>query len=250
MDFTVIIPARYQSQRLPGKALIDIAGKPMIQWVYERAQASQAKRIIIATDDQRIVDVVDKFNGESCLTSNKHVSGTTRIAEVIDKLKLQDDDIIVNVQGDEPTIPPEIIDQVAHNLSEYKEAKMATLCEAITDTAEIFNPNIVKVVFDQIGYALYFSRAAIPWDRQGFSQLKKQTKGKHYRHIGIYAYRADFIKQYIQWPACELEQLESLEQLRALWQGVKIHVAKANAVTYPGVDTPEDLKNIIDILSK
>lgn len=248
MSFTVIIPARYASSRLPGKPLADIHGKPMIIRVMEQAQKSSASRVIIATDNQQVFDVVQSYGGEVVLTSDKHNSGTERLAEVINTFQLADDEVIVNVQGDEPLIPPIIIDQVADNLVKYKTG-MATLAVPIVSVEEAFNPGAVKVVMDKDGYALYFSRATIPWERDRFAQLSEQNKldsiGDFYlRHIGIYAYRAGFIRQYIQWAPSALERIEMLEQLRVLWYGEKIHVAVAKQAPAIGVDTQEDLDKV------
>ncbi|OCF96018.1 3-deoxy-manno-octulosonate cytidylyltransferase [Gilliamella sp. wkB308] len=248
MNFSVIIPARYASSRLPAKPLADIHGKPMIVRVMEQAKKSSANRVIIATDHQQVFDVVKSYGGEVILTSNKHNSGTERLAEVINAYQFSDDEIIVNVQGDEPLIPPIIIDQVAENLVQYKTG-MATLAVPIDSAAEAFNPGAVKVVTDKDGYALYFSRATIPWERDRFAKsedLFKQTSiGDFYlRHIGIYAYRAGFIRQYINWAPSTLEQIEMLEQLRVLWYGEKIHVAVAKQAPAIGVDTQEDLEKV------
>ncbi|EKO3439050.1 3-deoxy-manno-octulosonate cytidylyltransferase [Vibrio fluvialis] len=239
MSFTVVIPARYQSTRLPGKPLADIAGKPMVQWVYEQAMQAGAERVIIATDDARVEQAVLAFGGTVCMTSPDHQSGTERLAEVVKLLGIEDDHIIVNVQGDEPLIPPSIIRQVADNLA-ASQAPMATLAVEISHEDEVFNPNAVKVVTDKDGYALYFSRATIPWDRDNFAKDKTVVQPLM-RHIGIYAYRAGFINTYIQWPASQLEKIECLEQLRVLWYGEKIHVAVALEAPPAGVDTPEDL---------
>jgi 3-deoxy-manno-octulosonate cytidylyltransferase (CMP-KDO synthetase) len=243
MNFTVVIPARYQSTRLPGKVLADIAGKPMIQWVYQQAQQSGASQVIVATDNDQVAAVVQQFGGEVCRTRADHQSGTERLAEVVELYGFSDEHIIVNVQGDEPFIPPENIRQVAENLAKQQQAKMATLAMPITEVAEAINPNAVKVICDHQGYALYFSRATIPYDRNRFLAKEIKDIGSHYlRHIGIYAYRARFIKQYVSWQPSELEQVEALEQLRVLWYGEKIHVAKAlMTVPVEGVDTPEDL---------
>ncbi|MGO2508085.1 MAG: 3-deoxy-manno-octulosonate cytidylyltransferase [Vibrio hibernica] len=249
MSFTVVIPSRYQSSRLPGKPLADIAGKPMVQWVYDQAIQSGAERVIVATDDARIQSVVESFGGEVCMTSSDHQSGTERLAEVIKKMAIADDHIIVNVQGDEPLIPPSIIKQVANNLAN-SIAPMATLAVEITDESEVFNPNAVKVVTDKDGYALYFSRASIPWDRDAWASDPKMVNNALMRHIGIYAYRAGFINTYISWQPSALEQIESLEQLRVLWYGEKIHVAVAKEAPAAGVDTPEDLELVRKIIAK
>ncbi|QBG34312.1 3-deoxy-manno-octulosonate cytidylyltransferase [Litorilituus sediminis] len=252
-SFVVVIPARYQSSRLPGKVLADIQGKPMIQWVVEKAQLSGARKVIVATDNDEVEQVVTGFGGEVCKTRADHQSGTERLAEVMSLYQFDDDEIIVNVQGDEPFIPPENIRQVAKNLSAQTSseniARMSTLAIKIHSVEEAFNPNAVKVITDQNGYALYFSRATIPYDRERFLTAQASTDkdikaiGDFYlRHVGIYAYRAGFIKDYVSWPVSELEQIEALEQLRVLYQGEKIHVAVASSnVPVEGVDTPEDL---------
>ncbi len=244
MNFTVVIPARFQSTRLPGKVLADIGGKPMIQWVAEKAQASGASRVIIATDNDEVAKAVEAFGGEVCRTRADHQSGTERLAEVVEQYQFSDDEIIVNVQGDEPFIPSANIAQVAKNLASQQQARMATLAVHIDSVEEALNPNAVKVLCDQLGYAMYFSRSTIPYDRERFLNVKNiNSIGDFYlRHIGIYAYRAGFIKDYVQWPASALEQIEGLEQLRVLWQGEKIHVEVAKSrLPVEGVDTPEDL---------
>lgn len=249
MSFTVVIPSRYQSSRLPGKPLADIAGKSMVQWVYEQSKQAGADRVIVATDDVRIQTAVESFGGEVCMTSPDHQSGTERLAEVVEKMGIADDHIIVNVQGDEPLIPPSIIKQVAENLAN-SSAPMATLGVSIDEPEEVFNPNAVKVVTDEQGYALYFSRASIPWDRDAWAKEDKTIRQPLMRHIGIYAYRAGFINTYINWQPSALEQIESLEQLRVLWYGEKIHVALAKEAPAAGVDTPEDLEVVRKILAK
>lgn len=250
MSFTVIIPARYASSRLPRKPLADIAGKPMIQHVWEKAQQAGANRVIIATDHEEIEQVAKTFGAEVCMTSTEHNSGTERLAEVIEKMAIADDEIIVNVQGDEPLIPPVIIQQVAQNLSE-NQVNMATLAVKLETKEELFNPNCVKVVTDQKGIALYFSRAAIPFARDYFADCNDAfvASQPYLRHIGIYAYRAKFVNQYIRWQPTVLEKLESLEQLRALWYGEKIHVELAKEAPQVGVDTLEDLERVRKILS-
>lgn len=249
MSFTVVIPARYQSTRLPGKPLADIAGKPMIQWVYEQAIQAGADRVIIATDDERVEKAVIGFGGDVCMTSPNHESGTERLAEVVELMKIPDDHIIVNVQGDEPLIPPTIISQVANNLA-TSNAPMATLAVEISDEAEVFNPNAVKVLTDKDGYAMYFSRATIPWDRDNFANNDKTIAQPLMRHIGIYAYRAGFINTYINWQPTTLEKIECLEQLRVLWYGEKIHVEVAKEAPAAGVDTPEDLELVRAIIAQ
>lgn len=249
MSFTVVIPSRYHSSRLPAKPLADICGKPMVQWVYEQASLAGAEQVIVATDDQRIADVVTGFGGQVCMTSSDHQSGTERLAEVVKLMGIADDQIIVNVQGDEPLIPPSIIGQVADNLAN-SVAPMATLGIEITEESEVFNPNAVKVVTDKEGYALYFSRASIPWDRDNYAAEPKQITRPLLRHIGIYAYRAGFINTYVNWQPSQLEQIESLEQLRVLWYGEKIHVDVAKEAPPAGVDTREDLEAVRRIVAQ
>lgn len=239
-EFLVVIPARYASSRLPGKPLADIAGQTMIERVYSQAIKSGAQRVVIATDDARVKQACEGFGAEVCMTSPAHNSGTERMAEVVSLLDLADDTVVVNVQGDEPFIPPTIIRQVAQNLASQSKARMATLSVPIEHSDEIQNPNVVKVQSDKHGYALYFSRSVIPFDRD--KAFTTQLADIYRRHIGIYAYRAGFIKEYVRWPASQLEQIECLEQLRVLWQGEAIHVATALEVPAVGVDTPEDLE--------
>lgn len=247
MSFIAIIPARFGSSRLPGKPLADINGKPMVVHVMERALESGAKRVIVATDHPDVAKAVEAAGGEVCLTRPDHESGTERLAEVIELCQFADDEIIVNVQGDEPLIPPVIIRQVADNLAK-SEAGMATLAVPIETAEEAFNPNAVKVVRDARGYALYFSRATIPWERERFDVSKETVGDTFLRHIGIYAYRAGFIRQYVKWEPSQLEHIELLEQLRVLWYGEKIHVDVAKAIPSVGVDTAEDLERVRAIL--
>lgn len=252
MSFTVVIPARYASTRLRGKPLVDIAGKPMVQHVYERAQLSDAKRVIVATDDQRIFDAVNEFAGEAVMTSVDHESGTDRLEEVVSKLDVGESEVIINVQGDEPLIPPAVINQLAATMSTKPECQMATLIEKIHSIDDVFNPNIVKVARRLSGYAAYFSRAPIPYCRDQWSEETKQLPEttNYFRHIGIYAYRVSLLKQFVQWPVSALEATERLEQLRALDQGVDIHVEEAIEEIPGGVDTQADLDAIRTLLSK
>ena len=250
--FHVIIPARYASTRLPGKPLQDILGKPMIQHVWERSQKSAAASVTIATDDQRIVDVCRSFGAEVVLTRADHPSGTDRLQEVVTQLGLDDQAHVVNVQGDEPLIPPALIDQVAADLRAFPEASIATLAEPVADMDMLFNANAVKVVTDHQGFALYFTRAPVPWCRDAFSgelpaSLPEAVPFR--RHIGLYAYKVGFLHDYVRWPASPLETTESLEQLRALWFGCRIHVADASEVPPAGVDTPEDLQRVRQLLA-
>ncbi|MGY3256790.1 3-deoxy-manno-octulosonate cytidylyltransferase [Pseudomonas chlororaphis] len=248
--FTVVIPARFASTRLPGKPLQMIAGKPMIQHVWEQACKSAAQRVVVATDDARIVEACQGFGAEAVLTRQDHNSGTDRLAEVASQLGLDADAIVVNVQGDEPLIPPAVIDQVAANLAAHTEASMATLAEPIEDVETLFNPNVVKVVSDINGLALTFSRATLPWARDAFAKNRDLLpEGVPYRrHIGIYAYRAGFLHDFVNWGPCWLENTESLEQLRALWHGVRIHVADALEAPPGGIDTAEDLERVRRLL--
>lgn len=250
MSFHIIIPARYASSRLPGKPLRDIAGKPMIAHVIEQAKHSDAERIIVATDDQRIADVVSGFDIDVCMTSVDHQSGTERISEVIDHYQLADDTVIVNMQGDEPLMNYQCLNQLGHALMQDSKAEMATLSAPIENIEEIFDWNVVKLVCDKNGDALYFSRAPIPWDREAFKdEHPALTSFAHFhRHIGLYAYRAGFVKQYIRWPACALEQIESLEQLRVLYHGTHIRVVEAEIIPGPGVNTEEELRKVEEIL--
>lgn len=244
--FYVVIPARFASTRFPGKPLQDIAGMPMIQRVWLQAKKSSAQHVVIATDDQRIFAACQAFGAQVVMTRDDHESGTDRLAEVVEQLGLPADAIVVNVQGDEPLIPPAVIDQVAANLAHYTHAAMATLSEPITDIASVFNPNVVKVSTDQHGYALTFSRAPLPWPRDAFANSQDVLPdGVDFRrHVGIYAYRAGFLADFVAWGPCALEHTESLEQLRALWNGVRIHVADAVETPPTGVDTLQDLRRV------
>jgi 3-deoxy-manno-octulosonate cytidylyltransferase (CMP-KDO synthetase) len=242
--FIVVIPARYASTRLPGKPLKDIAGKPMIQWVYEQAAHSGAAEVIVATDDERIAAACRGFGARVELTSTEHASGTDRIAELARRFDWPEDQIVVNVQGDEPLISPVCIAQTARLLAWQPQAAIATLVAPLDSEAEFRDPNFVKVVTDKDGWALYFSRAPIPWPREGV--LPKGVR----RHIGLYAYRAGGLKTISAAPPCELEDTEKLEQLRALWLGLKIVVANAAEPPTPHVDTEEDLVKIRRFLER
>lgn len=254
MSYTVIIPARYGSSRLPGKPLAEIAGKPMVVHVYERCLQSQAKAVWVATDDERIKTAVEAHGGQALLTSKDHPTGTDRLQEVAVKLGLTEDEVVVNVQGDEPLIPPEVVDQVAENLLKQPQFHMATLCEAMTDWAQVWDPNAVKAVFAQDGRALYFSRAPMPWQRDQFQAEKPQSgatpENEYWRHIGIYGYRVKLLNDYVTWPQVPLEAAEALEQLRALYYGAAIHIAPACAEVPAGVDTPKDLAAIRVLLGE
>ena len=242
--FVVVIPARLASTRLPNKPLADIAGKPMVVRVAERALMSGASRVVIAVDDQSIFDACKAHGLDVMLTSKDHSTGTDRLSEVVRKLNLQDDEIVVNVQGDEPLIPPDLITDVAKTLSQHPQASIATAALAIHDPAEINNPNVVKVVMSQSHQALYFSRSAIP-----FSRNPEQHQAQHYRHIGMYAYRASFLKKFSQLPPAPIEEAEALEQLRALWHGHAIQVLLTDEAPPPGVDTTEDLERVRQVFA-
>lgn len=250
MSFTVIIPARYASTRLPGKLLQDIHGKPMIQHVWERAVESGASRVLVATDDERIKSVCEAFGASAELTAASHRSGTERIAELAERLRLDPQSTVVNVQGDEPLIPPSLITQVAENLERAEKAEVATLCERITDAASVLDPSVVKVVFDKDGFAHYFSRAPIPWDRDGFASKARKVDLSipYYRHIGIYAYRVRYLGVYVALPESPAERSERLEQLRVLHHGGRILVAEACERPGPGIDTPADLEKVLRLM--
>lgn len=246
MAYTVVIPARYGSTRLPGKPLLQIHGKPMVQRVWEQARRSDAERVVIATDDARIFDLARAFGADACMTSTEHPSGTDRLQQVVEELALAPNHIVVNVQGDEPLIPPQVINQVAANLGSHAHAGIATLCEEISTIEDLTNPNVVKVVRNAQGMALYFSRAPIPWPRAAFMQGQgtMPLAGTWYRHIGIYAYRVGFLHQFVSWPPAPQELIENLEQLRALHNGVGIHVDTAVLRVPGGVDTEDDLNTV------
>ncbi|MDO9047123.1 MAG: 3-deoxy-manno-octulosonate cytidylyltransferase [Methylobacter sp.] len=248
--FKVVIPARYGSTRLPGKPLLNIAGKPMIAHVCERAKEADADEIIVATDDDRIFQAVMDLGIKAVMTRADHQSGTERLAEVARLCGWVGDEIIVNLQGDEPLIPPAYIRDVATALAGQKQAGIATLAARINDPEEIFNPNAVKVVLNKAGYALYFSRAPIPWERDAFTRSGGAPSGKlpYLRHIGMYAYTVDFLNRYCLWDASMLESVESLEQLRILWHGEAIRVEIVDKTPAAGVDTQEDLMRVEQVL--
>ena len=249
--FRVVIPARHASTRLPGKPLLDIAGKPMVVHVAERAQDSGAASVVVATDHEDIAAAVRAHGFQAMMTRVEHASGTDRIAEVAAAHGWTHSEIIVNVQGDEPLIEPVLIREVARNLSGHPDAAIATACHAIRDRADMFNPNVVKVVMDRHGHALYFSRAPIPWARDAFVTANADTPEglPMYRHIGIYAYRAGFLKEYATLEPAAIEQFEALEQLRALWHGYRISVAITEHAPAAGVDTEADLQRVRDIFA-
>ncbi len=246
MSFTVLIPARYASTRLPGKPLADIGGKPMIVRVAERARRSGARRVVVATDDARIADAVRAHGVEAILTRADHPTGTDRLAEAAAALELAADETVVNVQGDEPLLDPGLMRQMAELLAAHPDAAIATACHPIGDAQEAFNPNVVKVTLDARGYALYFSRATIPWARDAFAADRSTIPAglPLYRHYGLYAYRVGFLRAFPALAPAPIERFEALEQLRALWHGHRIVVAIAPGTPAPGVDTAEDLARV------
>lgn len=246
MGFRVVIPARFASTRLPGKPLADIAGQPMVVRVAAAARRSGADGVWVATDDERIVSAVRQHGFDAVMTGANHPSGTDRIAEVADQLNWDDGDIVVNVQGDEPLLDPGLIDLVAGALRSDPDAAMATAAHPLASADDFFNPNVVKVVCDARGRALYFSRAPIPWDRNQFADRRDALPADlpALRHIGLYAYRVSFLRRFGQLAPSPLERCESLEQLRALWHGYAIQVVSVDHPPAPGVDTPEDLERV------
>ena len=245
MHFRVVIPARYASSRLPGKPLADIGGRPMVLHVLERALQAGAESVVVATDDARVQQAVEAAGHQAMMTSPAHQSGTERLVEVAETLGWPDDALVVNVQGDEPLIDPALIREAARQLVLHDDAVMATLAHPIHDHADFVNPNVVKVVADQAGYALYFSRAPIPWPRDAFTaqQAMPRELGA-LRHIGLYAYRAGFLRTYAGLAPSPLERFEMLEQLRVLWHGYRISLGVTPTAPAPGVDTPEDLERV------
>jgi 3-deoxy-manno-octulosonate cytidylyltransferase (CMP-KDO synthetase) len=251
MTFHIVIPARYASTRLPGKPLADIAGKPMIVRVAAAAAASAAADILVATDDERVRAAVAAHGHRAVMTRADHASGTDRLAEVVDALAWHDDDIVVNVQGDEPLIDPALIDAVARALLLDDEAMVATAAHRLTIASDFFNANVVKVVCDAAGRALYFSRAPIPWARDAFAGDRAQLPDGlgALRHVGIYAYRAGFLRRYGSLAPSPIESIEALEQLRVLWHGYAIRVITVDHAPAPGVDTPADLERVRAVFS-
>ena len=252
MDYTVIVPARMASSRLPDKPLADIAGVPMVVRVAQRAALSGAARVVVAADDARVLQACAAHGVQAVLTRADHASGSDRLAEACTLLGLADDALVVNVQGDEPLIPPTLIDEVARVLAQRPEASMGTAAHPIDALEEFTNPNVVKVVLDARALALYFSRAPIAWWRDGVDggRFKSLPSPAPLRHIGIYSYRAGFLRQFPQLPPAPIEALESLEQLRALWHGHRIAVHVSDAAPGPGVDTPADLARVREIFAR
>lgn len=246
MSFTVLIPARYASSRLPGKALADLCGKPMVIRVADRARESGAARVVIATDDPRIVDAANAHGVGAVMTRADHPTGTDRLAEAAAQLGLRDDEIVVNVQGDEPLLDPALIRRVAATLALHGDAAIATACHPIDAINDAFNPNVVKVALDARGTALYFSRAPIPWARDAFGAEPRVLPAALpiYRHYGLYAYRVAFLRAFPALQVAPIEAFEALEQLRALFHGYRIVVEIAQGTPAPGVDTPDDLARV------
>jgi 3-deoxy-manno-octulosonate cytidylyltransferase (CMP-KDO synthetase) len=251
MEFRVIIPARYDSTRLPGKVLLKIKDKTILQHVYERAMESGADSVVIATDNAKVSKAAQSFGARVCMTSSEHQSGTERVAEAALALDYAPEEIVVNVQANHPFIPPQAIRQVAEDLEKHDNVKVSSLCQRLTQGADLFNPAVVKVVLNWRNYAIYFSRAPIPWDTGCFQDPEKAVPSEqHHHHIGLYAYRVSFLEEYIQWPPSPLEKIESLEQLRILWNGSRMHMLIFKDRIPPEINTPEDLQKIKQFAEK
>jgi 3-deoxy-manno-octulosonate cytidylyltransferase (CMP-KDO synthetase) len=249
--FVVIVPARLASTRLPRKPLADLAGEPMVVRVARRAAASGASRVVVATDSDQVLAACRRFDVAAVLTHADHPTGTDRLAEAADALQLADETIVANVQGDEPLLPPEVVARVADLLAQRQDCAMATAAHPLADAAEFFNPNVVKVVTDASGRALLFSRAPIPWARDAFAAARDRLPAglPAWRHVGLYAYRAGFLRRFPALPRAPIEEQENLEQLRALWHGFGIAVLPLGERLPPGVDTPEDLERVRALLA-
>ncbi len=249
--FVVVIPARYASTRFPGKPLVELNGKPMVAHVVDRARESGATQVVVATDDARIASAVSAHDCQVAMTRDDHATGTDRIAEVAAQCGWDNDTIVVNAQGDEPLLPPSMIRTVAETLQKHDDASIATACHPINNIAEFLDPNAVKVIFDEAGYALYFSRAPVPWPRNAFADERSLLPEKlpAYRHIGIYAYRCEFLRKYATLKPVPMERFESLEQLRAMAHGYRIAVTVSNQAPPPGIDTPEDLDRLRELMT-
>jgi 3-deoxy-manno-octulosonate cytidylyltransferase (CMP-KDO synthetase) len=249
LEFRVVIPARYASTRLPGKVLRELQGRPMIAHVHNAAQASGARQVIVATDDERVAQAVRHFGGEVCMTDPGHRSGTDRLSEAAQQLGWPDTDIVVNLQGDEPLMPSSLVAQAARELAAQPDADISTVAGRFETVEEWRNPNVVKVLRDARGFALYFSRAPVPWDRDGFAAgAAALPQGQAWRHIGLYAYRVGALRRFSALPVAGIERIEALEQLRALHNGMRIFVAIAAERPGPGVDTEEDLRRVAALL--
>jgi len=252
MEFHVIIPVRLNSTRLPEKALLKIKNKTMLQHVYERGLESGAEQVIIATDSEKIAKKAKAFGAPVCMTSSDHQSGTERLAEAVVALGFDDNDVIVNLQGDMPLMPPAVVKAAANDLAQHDNVKIATVAVPIQDVEELFNPDVVKVVMTKRNYALYFSRAPIPWNREQFSENKQKiTLNNHYfRHVGVYTYRAGFLSNYMEAEPSPYETIEALEQLHILWHGGRIHVLPSKEKIFHSVDTQQDLEKMRALFDK
>ncbi len=249
MEFKVVIPARFGSTRLPGKVLRNLKGRPMIEYVYRVAVASGASQVVVATDDQRVATAVKLFGGEVHITDASHTSGTDRANQVATELQWPDDSIVVNLQGDEPLMPASLVAQAARELSEHTQAHISTVAGSFDSLDEWRDPNVVKVLRDAEGFAIYFSRAPIPWDRDGFAQASPRLPVElAWRHIGLYAYRVSVLRRFASLEATGIEKTESLEQLRAQYHGMRIYVGIAKERPGPGVDTEKDLERVEALL--
>jgi 3-deoxy-manno-octulosonate cytidylyltransferase (CMP-KDO synthetase) len=249
-SFHVVIPARFAASRLPGKPLLDVGGRPLIQWVWERAKDSGAASVIVATDDDRIAHAARGFGAEVVMTDARHASGTDRVAEVVRALRLGDEEIVVNLQGDEPMMPAGVIADVARALRERPACGIATAAAPVRDVAEFLDPSCVKALRAEDGGALYFSRAPVPWPREEAPSGRPAAARGAWRHIGIYAYRVRSLLEFAAWPPSVLESIEKLEQLRALEHGMRIHVLALDTAPPAGVDTPEDLERVRAMLRR
>jgi len=251
-EFTVIIPARIGSQRLPKKALLEIAGKPMLQRVYEKATQSKASQVVVATDNNEIMGLADNIGAKALMTDPDHRSGSDRLAEAVDLLQLDDDHPVVNLQGDEPLMVPALIDQIAEDLIGHPDAQITSLYTPINDEQMLDDPNVVKFVMDHHNYALYFSRLPIPYHRDAaMIERLNQENATFCKRLGMYAYSAGFIRTFVTLPHCPLEEAEKLEQLRMLYYGYRLHMSEAKQMPlYGSVDTPEDMAKVVEIIEQ